>query len=77
MKQQTVFSSDEIDRLWQSVDDRLVSRAEVAAMLGITRESLANGLSGREPRSIRVGRLVKYRVGDLRAFVNSVCSEAA
>ena len=77
MKQQTVFSSDEIDRLWQSVDDRLVGRAEVAAMLGVTRETLANGLSGGEPRSIRVGRLVKYRVGDLRAFVKSACSEAA
>ena len=76
MVAKTVLSAEELDRLWKSADDRLVSRVEVAQMLGISTGSLANGLSGPEPKSVRVGRLVKYRIGDLRAFL-SQAGEAA
>ena len=64
-----ILSEEQINSLWNSPDDRIISRQEAAALLGINPASLANGLKGPELRSVRVGRLIRYRLGDLRSFL--------
>ena len=50
--------------------DGRVSRSDAAIFLGLSARTLANWqLSGRGPRSIRVGGRRFYRLADLQAFV--------
>ena len=69
------ISHDEINGLWQSCDERLVSRHQAAAMLDVDPETLANGLKvANPPRVFKVGRLAKYQVGDIRRFVSEIAA---
>jgi len=48
----------------------LLSQAEVAALLGITKETLANHRSaGRGPRYVKLVGRIKYRKTDVEAFI--------
>ena len=53
-------------------DDLLLNRAEVEAYFGITKRFLeVSAGSGSGPPMIKIGRSVRYRVGDLRHWVSS------
>jgi hypothetical protein len=50
----------------------LLSQAEVAALLGITNETLANHrCAGKGPRFVKLVGRVKYRKSDVEEFINS------
>ncbi|WP_419741259.1 helix-turn-helix transcriptional regulator [Ruegeria sp.] len=51
-------------------DERLLSRVELEDLFGISKrllESRAGTATG--PRFLRVGRLVRYKVADIRAWI--------
>ncbi|WP_299085401.1 helix-turn-helix domain-containing protein [uncultured Ruegeria sp.] len=51
-------------------DERLLSRAEVEELFGISKrflESRAGSVTG--PRFVRVGRLVRYKLADIHAWI--------
>ena len=52
-------------------EDRLISSKEAAAVLGCSPDWLERGRCyGYGPIYRKVGRLVRYRVGDLRAYLS-------
>lgn len=57
--------------------DRLLSRIEVEERFGIPKRFLELAARrGDGPRIVRIGRLVRYRVADLRAWIEqNACSE--
>lgn len=51
-------------------DDRLLTRDEVELRFGIPKRFLELAVSRNEgPRFIRIGRLVRYRVSDIRTWI--------
>lgn len=55
---------------------RLLSRNEVEETYGISRRFLAISASnGAGPRFVRVGRLVRYRVADIEAWIEANSSD--
>ncbi|MDI3336403.1 AlpA family transcriptional regulator [Defluviimonas aestuarii] len=63
--------------------DRLLSRAEVEVNFGLSRRFLeVSAVRGDGPPMVKIGRSVRYRVADLRAWiearrVNSTSEEVA
>jgi excisionase family DNA binding protein len=57
----------------QQIEDRLLTREEAAAYLGVRPQTLSVWHSERRYNLpvVKVGRLVKYRLSDLRAWVES------
>lgn len=56
--------------------ERLLSRAEVQDRFGIGQRFLADAHKrGEGPRLIRVGRLIRYRVQDVRAWIEAQASD--
>jgi len=52
------------------LDDRLLSRRDVAELLGIRTQTLGVwGMTGRNLPVVKVGRRVRYRLSDVEAFV--------
>jgi predicted DNA-binding transcriptional regulator AlpA len=52
--------------------DRLLTQAEVSAMLAIPRRTLRSWRSlGRGPAFVRIGKAVRYRAADIDEFVGS------
>ena len=50
--------------------DRLLSRAEVETKFGISRRFLEiSAVRGDGPPYIKIGRSVRYRIGDLREWI--------
>lgn len=53
-------------------DDRLLSRSEVHSYFGLTQRFLeVSAVRGDGPPMVKIGRSVRYRVGDLRAWIES------
>ncbi len=53
-------------------DDRLLSRPEVEERFGISRRFLeTSAVRGDGPVMTKIGRSVRYRVGDLRAWIDA------
>ena len=56
----------------QSLDDRLLTRIEVENRFGIPKRFLETAVSkGNGPEFVRFGRLVRYRVQDIEAWIES------
>ena len=56
-------------------DDRLLTRDEVELRFGIPKRFLELAVSRNEgPRCIRIGRLVRYRVSDIREWIDGQVS---
>lgn len=52
-------------------EDRLLSRAEVEERFGISKRFLElAAVRGEGPAIVRLGRLVRYRVSDLKAWID-------
>lgn len=52
--------------------DRLLNRDEVESRFGISKRFLEISASrGTGPRSVQVGRLVRYRVADIRYWIEA------
>jgi predicted DNA-binding transcriptional regulator AlpA len=52
--------------------DRLLSRAEVEVNFGLSRRFLEiHAVTGNGPPMVKIGRSVRYRVSDLRAWIES------
>lgn len=50
----------------------LIDEAALAARLGVSRSTLQNWrYSGRGPRFIKLGRMVRYRVADVDAYLSA------
>lgn len=57
--------------------DRLLSRLEVADHFGIPKRFLELAASrGEGPKYYKIGRLVRYRVEDVRAWIQSCAVDA-
>ena len=53
-------------------DDRLLSRSEVHSYFGVSQRFLeVSAVRGDGPPMVKIGRSVRYRVGDLRAWIES------
>lgn len=53
-------------------DDRLLNRAEVHTMFGLTQRFLeVSAVRGNGPPMVKIGRSVRYRVSDLRAWIEA------
>ncbi len=53
-------------------DDRLLSRSEVHSYFGLTQRFLeVSAVRGDGPPMVKIGRSVRYRVGDLRTWIES------
>lgn len=53
-------------------DDRLLNRSEVHSHFGLTQRFLeVSAVRGNGPPMVKIGRSVRYRVGDLRAWIES------
>lgn len=53
-------------------DDRLLNRSEVHTQFGLTQRFLeVSAVRGDGPPMIKIGRSVRYRVGDLRNWIES------
>lgn len=53
-------------------DDRLLSRSEVHSHFGLTQRYLeVAAVKGNGPPFIKLGRSVRYRVGDLREWIEA------
>ncbi len=51
-------------------DERLLSRAEVEELFGISKRFLESRAgSAKGPRIVRVGRLVRYKLADIHAWI--------
>lgn len=58
-------------------DDRLLNRGEVQSYFGLTQRFLeVSAMRGDGPPMAKIGRSVRYRVGDLRTWIDS-CRVAA
>lgn len=68
-----VVQSTEIPAILSRFQSDLLTRREAAAYLGVTPETLAVWASTRRYplRSVKIGRLAKYRKSDLDSFINS------
>lgn len=56
--------------------DRLLSRDEVDARFGIPKRFLELAVAkGNGPKVVRVGRLVRYRVADVRQWIEEQVSD--
>lgn len=52
--------------------DRLLSRSDVAIRFGISKRYLEiAAMRGEGPRIVRIGRLVRYRVKDIKAWIEA------
>jgi len=52
--------------------DRLLSRAEVEVNFGLSRRFLeVSAVRGDGPPMVKIGRSVRYRVGDVRAWIEA------
>lgn len=52
--------------------DKLLTRAEVEARFGLSRRFLeVAAVKGDGPMMVRLGRAVRYRVGDVRAWIEA------
>jgi predicted DNA-binding transcriptional regulator AlpA len=52
--------------------DRLLTRAEVEVNFGLSRRFLeVSAVRGDGPPMVRIGRSVRYRAGDLRAWIEA------
>jgi predicted DNA-binding transcriptional regulator AlpA len=52
--------------------DRLLSRAEVEVNFGLSRRFLeVSAVRGDGPPMVKIGRSVRYRVGDLREWIEA------
>ncbi len=61
-----------LEELHRLPDDALITRAELAAMWRTTEDALAQrDLRGEGIRRLKIGRLVRYCVGDARDFVKA------
>ncbi len=66
-----------------ALPDRLLTRAEVEVSFGLTRRFLeVSAVRGDGPPMVKIGRSVRYRVSDLRGWieahrVNSTSQEVA
>ena len=51
-------------------NDKLLSRADVENIFGVSKRFLEVAVQrGDGPRMIEIGRLVRYRIGDVRAWI--------
>lgn len=51
-------------------DDLLLSEKQAADFLQVGKQTLANRrFQGRPPTYVRLGRSIRYRLGDLRSFI--------
>lgn len=56
----------------QLAQDRLLSRAEVETHFGLTRRFLEiAAVRGDGPMMVKIGRSVRYRVADVRAWIDA------
>lgn len=56
----------------QFSEDRLLSRSEVHTLFGLTQRFLeVSAVRGDGPPMVKIGRSVRYRVGDLREWIES------
>ena len=56
----------------QTDNDKLLTRSEVAERFGISKRFLeTSAASGSGPDLVKVGRLVRYRVRDIEAWIES------
>lgn len=54
----------------QDEEDYLLTRADVEERFGIPKRFLElASLDGRGPSEVRIGRLVRYRIKDIRAWI--------
>lgn len=52
--------------------DRLLSRAEVEVSFGLSRRFLeVSAVRGDGPSMVKIGRSVRYRAGDVRAWIEA------
>ena len=52
------------------IEDRLLSRREVEQRFGITKRYMETAAGRNEgPKIIRIGRMVKFRASDIRAWI--------
>ena len=59
-------------KMQQNKDDRLLSRSEVEEQFGISKRYLElAAMRGQGPAVVRLGRLVRYRRADLRAWIEA------
>jgi predicted DNA-binding transcriptional regulator AlpA len=53
-------------------DERLLSRGEVVTIFGLSQRFLeVSAVAGNGPPMIKIGRSVRYRVADLRAWIDA------
>jgi predicted DNA-binding transcriptional regulator AlpA len=53
-------------------DDRLLNRAEVHTQFGLTQRFLeVSAVRGDGPPMVKIGRSVRYRAGDVRAWIEA------
>jgi predicted DNA-binding transcriptional regulator AlpA len=58
----------------QTTTPQLVSIAYLSAMLDISRSKLFDmRASGQLPRAIKIGRLTRWRLSDIEAWINAGC----
>jgi predicted DNA-binding transcriptional regulator AlpA len=75
-EQQIADPSKDLSR--EAADDaRLLTESEVAGLLRLSVKTLRNWrFSGFGPRHLKMGRLVRYRLGDVKAWLAS-CQRAS
>lgn len=57
-------------------EDRLLTRVEVEERFGISKRYLeVAAMRGEGPRRIKMGRLVRYRAADLRAWIDQCATD--
>lgn len=57
---------------FQPPSDKLLTRAEVHSHFGLTQRFLeVAAVRGDGPPMVKIGRSVRYRVGDLRAWIDA------
>ncbi len=59
------------------IEDRLMPISEVATTLHVSSRSIHKWLSaGRFPKPLRLGRVLRWRVSDVRRFMDCDCNMA-
>ena len=54
----------------QKQDDRLITRSEVEAQFGVSKRYLETCVyKGEGPPMVKIGRMVRYRPSDIRAWI--------
>lgn len=62
----------------QELSDRLLSRSDVEDRFGISKRFLEVAASrGEGPKVVRIGRLVRYRVADVRIWIEANAESGA